>query len=322
MENKGTSKVVKDLANRKMTITRFFDSDPELVWITWTESEILDQWWAPRPWRAETKTFNFSNGGHWLYAMIGPNNESQWCRVDFSNIVPQKSFEAVDAFCDEKGNKNNSMPETTWKNEFQQVDGGTKIIVTITAASQDAIEKILAMGFEEGFNMGLNNLDQYLKAQFRIRTQLKSSSAPRVTSYLNFDGKTEEAFKFYRSVFKTEFLGKGIQRFGDIPADSGHPPVADAIKKMVLHVELPINGGHVLMGTDAPKEMGFELITGNNMHINVEPATRVETKRIFDALSQGGNVTMELMDMFFGAYYGSLTDKYGINWMVHCTEKK
>ena len=76
------------------------------------------------------------------------------------------------------------------------------------------------------------------------------------------------------------------------------------------------------MATDAPESMGFTLTTGNNMHINLEPETRVETKRLFDALSKDGKVTMELMDMFFGAYYGSCTDKFGINWMFHCTEKK
>jgi PhnB protein len=77
--------------------------------------------------------------------------------------------------------------------------------------------------------------------------------------------------KFYRSVFKSEFSGKGIQRFGDIPQEANHHPVSDSIKKMVLHVELPILGGHVLMATDAPKEMGFTLTQGNNMHICLEP---------------------------------------------------
>ena len=91
---------------------------------------------------------------------------------------------------------------------------------------------------------------------------------------------------------------------------------------MVLHVELPITGNHVLMGTDAPKEMGFTVVQGNNMHISIEPDTREEAKRIFDELSTGGNVSMPLQDMFWGAYFGSFTDRYGINWMVnHLTSK-
>ena len=101
----------------------------------------------------------------------------------------------------------------------------------------------------------------------------------RVTTYLNFAGNTEEAFNFYKSVFKTEFIGKGIERFEDVPASTENwPPVADNVKKMVLHVELPIVGGHILMGTDAPKEMGFTLTSGNNMHICLEPETREEAE--------------------------------------------
>ena len=142
-----------------------------------------------------------------------------------------------------------------------------------------------------------------------------------INIYLNFPGNTEEAFNFYKSVFRSEFSGKGIQRFGDIPDEPGNPPVMDSVKKMVLHVELPILGGHVLMATDAPKEMGFTLSPGNTMHICLEPETRKETKRLFDALSGGGNITMPLEDMFFGAYFGSCTDKFGINWMFNCFEK-
>jgi PhnB protein len=138
---------------------------------------------------------------------------------------------------------------------------------------------------------------------------------------LNFPGNTEEALNFYKSVFGTEFHGKGIQRFGDITPPEGMPPLSDADKKLIIHVELPILGGHILMATDAPESMGFKVDPGNNIHINLEPDTREETKRLFHALSAGGNITMELQDMFWGAYFGSCTDKYGINWMFNFTEK-
>nr|WP_246073869.1 VOC family protein [Fluviicola chungangensis] len=163
----------------------------------------------------------------------------------------------------------------------------------------------------------MENLDHYLETKFKLRNELKPAQLPRVCNYLNFPGNTEEAFLFYRSVFRSEFSGKGIQRFGDIPADGSHPPVAESVKKMILHVELPITSNHVLMGTDAPEEMGFTLTSGNNMHISIEPETREEAKRIFDELSAGGTITMPLEDMFFGAYFGSFTDKYGINWMIN-----
>jgi PhnB protein len=93
--------------------------------------------------------------------------------------------------------------------------------------------------------------------------------------------------------------------------------VADNVKKMVIHVELPITGNHILMGTDAPKEMGFDVTVGNNMHISVEPESKEEATRIFNELSDCGKVTMPLQDMFWGAYYGSFRDKYGINWMIN-----
>ncbi len=138
----------------------------------------------------------------------------------------------------------------------------------------------------------------------------------RVSTYLNFPGQTEEAFQFYRAVFRTEFAGP-IARFSEAPAHPGHP-LSDADKQLVLHIELPILGGHMLMGTDAVESMGMQVATGNNVHLNLEPDTRDEARRLFDALADGGKVSMPLQDMFWGAYFGSLTDRYGINWMVNC----
>jgi PhnB protein len=143
----------------------------------------------------------------------------------------------------------------------------------------------------------------------------------RVTTYLNFSRNTEEAFNFYKSVFGGEFEGKGIQRMKDAPAPEGMPPLAAADKNLVLHVELKITGGHLLMGTDAPESMGFHMNFGNNVHINLEPDTKAETTRLFKALSSGGKVTMELQDMFWGAYFGSCTDKFGVQWMFSFQKK-
>lgn len=143
----------------------------------------------------------------------------------------------------------------------------------------------------------------------------------RVSTYLNFIRSTEEAFNFYKSVFGTEFSGNGISRFRDIPAQEGMPEISEKDKDLVMHIELPILGGHVLMGTDAPESMDFRIRFGNNVYINLEPDTREETKRLFDALSKGGTVEMELADMFWGAYYGSCKDRFGVQWMFNCTEK-
>ena len=143
----------------------------------------------------------------------------------------------------------------------------------------------------------------------------------RVCTYLNFATQTEEAFNFYKKVFSSEFIEPGISRMGEAPAMEGMPPLSDDLKNLVMHVELPITGGHVLMGTDAPEQMGFTVNFGNNIYISLEPDTKAETKKLFDALSEGGKVTMDLQDMFWGAYFGSCADKFGVQWMFNCTGK-
>lgn len=143
----------------------------------------------------------------------------------------------------------------------------------------------------------------------------------RTSIYLNFPGNTEDAFNFYKSVFGGEFGNDGIARFGDMPHTEGAPPMSDVLKRMIVHVELEIIGGLILMGTDAPEEMGFSVMQGNNVNINLEPDTREEADRLFNALSDGGIMLQPLQEMFWGAYYGHLQDKFGIYWMVNCAQK-
>lgn len=140
------------------------------------------------------------------------------------------------------------------------------------------------------------------------------------STYLNFSRNTEEAFNFYKSVFGTEFFGKAM-RFGDIPPMEGMPPIADEDKNLIMHIELPVVGGHMLMGTDSPESFGFNVTFGNNIHINLQPDTREETARLFAALSEDGKVSMPLQDMFWGDYFGSCTDKFGVQWMFNCSGK-
>lgn len=143
----------------------------------------------------------------------------------------------------------------------------------------------------------------------------------RTSTYLNFIRNTQEAFNFYKSIFGGEFGNGGPAYFRDVPPQEGMPPMREEDNDLIMHIELPIVGGHVLMGTDAPESMGFHVNFGNNVHISLEPDTRAETKRLFEALSAGGKITMELQDMFWGAYYGGCTDKFGVQWMVNCTAK-
>lgn len=140
----------------------------------------------------------------------------------------------------------------------------------------------------------------------------------KVSTYLNFKRETEEAFNFYKQVFGTEFIGK-ISRFSEVPTQEGQPPMKEEDKNLVMNVQLPILGGHVLMGTDAPESMGFKLNQGNNVYINLQPDSKEEADRLFKELSEGGEVEMPMQDMFWGDYFGSFKDKYGTAWMINYT---
>src|SRR5258708_6295203 len=112
----------------------------------------------------------------------------------------------------------------------------------------------------------------------------------RTNTYLNFRRNTEEAFNYYRSIFGGEFNGQ-TAGFKDVPSQPGMPPMAEADKALVMHIDLKTLGGHVLMGTDAPEAMGFKVNGGNNAHLSLEPDSKAEADRLFKALSAGGTVT-------------------------------
>jgi PhnB protein len=135
------------------------------------------------------------------------------------------------------------------------------------------------------------------------------------SSYLNFNGTTEAAFTFYKAAFGTEFVGP-ITRHGDVPPHEGQTELSDEMKQMVMNVQLPITGGHLLMGTDVTPEMGFTVVQGNNFSICVQPDSRAEADALFSALSEGGRIDMPMAEMFWGDYFGSFADRFGVQWMV------
>jgi uncharacterized protein YndB with AHSA1/START domain len=155
----------KDLTNKKIKVTREFDAPVEQVWKAWTDSELLDQWWAPKPWKANTVSMDFRNGGTWLYYMEGPDGTRHYCKADYKSINPNKSYEGLDAFCDEKGNINSDLPRMHWKFGFVKAGSGTKVEVEITFTTEADMEKIIEMGFKEGFAAAHSNLDELLAAQ-------------------------------------------------------------------------------------------------------------------------------------------------------------
>jgi len=137
----------------------------------------------------------------------------------------------------------------------------------------------------------------------------------RVSTYVNFMGKTEEAFRFYGSVFGTEIIGD-ITRMRDMATDHELP---EDEQDLVGHIELPILAGHVLMGTDMLRSMGHQLKVGNNVTICLEPDSRAETDRLYAALSEGGSESTGMQQMPW-AYWGCTLDRYGVRWMFNCNE--
>jgi PhnB protein len=141
----------------------------------------------------------------------------------------------------------------------------------------------------------------------------------RTYSYLHFDGTTEAAFNFYKGVFGTEFLAP-IVRMGDLADQPGMPEMSDDEKNLVMNVQLPITGGHLLVGNDAPASMGT-VIHGNALDIGLDMDTRADADRIFAALAEGGTIEYAPMEISAGQYFGSVIDKFGTTWMVSCTTK-
>jgi len=135
-----------------------------------------------------------------------------------------------------------------------------------------------------------------------------------INPYLNFAGNTEEAFNFYKSIFGGEFAM--LQRFGD------NPQIPQTVKDKIMHISLPLTKDNVLMGTDSCEEMGFHLTQGNNFYLCIHADSKEEADKLFNALSEGGKVEAAMQDMFWGSYWGSLKDKFGIQWMIDYTKQQ
>jgi len=162
MSTKHETQFTKDASGKKLLVVRQFDAPVEKVFQAWTEAELLDQWWAPKPWKANTKSMDFKEGGTWLYYMQGPDGTKNYCREDYKKIIPNKLLVCHDSFCDEDGNSDNSMPQMQWEVNFSAKENGTEVTTEITFDTEADLEKIVSMGFKEGYTMGLGNLDDLL----------------------------------------------------------------------------------------------------------------------------------------------------------------
>jgi PhnB protein len=157
--------------NNTVTVNREFNAKLPMVWEAWTNPEILDLWWAPKPYQTRTKSMDFREGGFWLYEMYNTANKEQnechWGRNDYQTIDPLRSFSGLDAFCDENGSFNEALPRTVWTNTFNEKGETTMVTIEAQFKELSDLETIIEMGFKEGFTMALQNLDQYFEANIK-----------------------------------------------------------------------------------------------------------------------------------------------------------
>lgn len=153
-----------DKENSTVKVKREFAAPVSDVWSAWTEQELLDKWWAPKPWMSQTKSMDFKVGGQRIYAMVGPNGEEHWALADFTSITPKTNFKFLDAFCDDKGKINDDFPRSDWNVNFVESGDSTVVNIQIKHKSLSDLQKTIEMGFKEGFTMALENLDQYIEA--------------------------------------------------------------------------------------------------------------------------------------------------------------
>ena len=149
-----------DKTAKTVSINREFAAPLSLVWDAFTNQEILDQWWAPKPWASKTKFMNFEVGGRRFYAMVGPEGQEHWSIQKYTSISPKTNFKLLNAFADK--DENPELPGSDWDLNFSEQAGTTKVSITIYNESLTRMEKMIEMGFEGGFTMTLNYLENLL----------------------------------------------------------------------------------------------------------------------------------------------------------------
>lgn len=164
MNNNAITNFTVDKGNNTINVKREFGSPKDHVWAAWTEKELLDQWWAPKPWKSETKAMNFREDGQRLYAMVGPEGERHWALADYKSITPKTNFTYRDGFCDSEGNINQEMPRSNWNVHFAGSNNSTTVNVEIKYETLSDLEKVIEMGMKEGLTATWEELAKLLPA--------------------------------------------------------------------------------------------------------------------------------------------------------------
>ena len=152
-----------DKPAKTVYVTREFNARLPLVWDAFTKKEILDQWWAPKPWASRTKNMDFKVGGRRFYAMVSPEGQEHWSTQDFTSISATTNFKFIDAFTDKDGVINTEFPSAEWDLNFSEQTNTTTVKIIIKHKTLAGLEQIIQMGFKEGFTMTLNELELLLQ---------------------------------------------------------------------------------------------------------------------------------------------------------------
>mgnify|MGYP003575589594 CR=1 FL=1 len=147
---------------KSVYISKQFNTQVQNLWEAWTDAYLLDQWWAPKPWICQTKTMEFREGGRWIYSMRAPEREIIWSVMAYEEIEHLSSFEARDCFCDEHGIVSIDLPHMHWRTEFSENELGTLLENHIRSKSAGDLQRLIDMGFRDGYLMGLSNLESLL----------------------------------------------------------------------------------------------------------------------------------------------------------------
>lgn len=157
-----TIDIQKQPENKQIIITHSYQHPVETLWKAFTTTEMLEQWWAPKPYKAVVIENNFETGGYMHYYMLGPNGDKHYCLCEFLDIDPLKGYKVTDAFCDENRKINTDLPRLIWNNTFSFENGTTTVVNTLTFDTEEDMKKLLEMQFEEGYRTGLNQLNDLL----------------------------------------------------------------------------------------------------------------------------------------------------------------
>lgn len=190
MKSKQKTEFVVDKAKNQIRMRRAFKANRQLVWNCYTKSELLDRWFAPKPFTTKTKSMNFEEGGHWHYAMIDPDGQEYWGLTKYVTIQPIDFYTTEDAFSNEKGEVNDELPTSTWKVTFIEQEDSTMVETIVEYESLQDVDTVISMGMEEGMYSTLERLDELLE---NIQ-QTNNANTIQIQTSINADLKTVWAF--------------------------------------------------------------------------------------------------------------------------------